>query len=270
MSEITVFSYSDYREYIEMKLKNKGFGRGGKARLAKFLSCQPSFVSQVLKNKSSFNLEQGFKLNSFFQHNPLAKEYFMVLIELDRAGTLELRNYFEEKRLQLIEKSKLIENQMSYDQLSEPEAIAYYSNWNHILIRNLIDIPEYKKTENLKKKLKLSDQDFEDALKFLVDKKLVYQDSTGKLQQGHTRLHVKKNSPIAKFGNITTRLQTIKLLEKPNYNSINYSSNMTIQKTQFEEFKKKLVTLIADLNDHLEKDSNANMMATLVIDFMEI
>ncbi|MEM7647383.1 MAG: hypothetical protein AAF203_10770, partial [Pseudomonadota bacterium] len=97
MVKITLFDYNDYREYMEFKLRSDQFGRGGKARLAQHLGCQPSFVSQVLKGKSSFSLEQAFKVNALFNHNPLEREYFMTLVEWDRAGSTELRTYFSQK-----------------------------------------------------------------------------------------------------------------------------------------------------------------------------
>lgn len=271
MSEITVFNYSDYRTYIEKKIKTKEFGRGGKAKMAVHLGCQPSFVSQVLKGKSSFSLEQGFKLNSFFRHNTLMKDYFMVLIERDRAGTFELQKYFESKQKDLLEKSKLIENQMEFDQISEGDAMVYYSNWNHVLVRNLIDIPKYKNTDVLREKLNLNKKDMAEVLDFLLKKDLVVKDKKGLLQIGHKRLHIKKGSPVAKFGNITTRLEMIKNLEKESYDSIHYTCNMTLAKNKLEEFKKRFVTLIAELNEELNDEQHeSETMATLVVDFAEV
>lgn len=270
MAEIAIFEYSNYRHYLEDILKSPAFGRGGRAHMAQHLNCQPSYVSQVLKGKSSLSLEQAFKVNTFLRHNPLQREYFMVLVEMDRAGTLELKQYYSTKRAELSEKSKLIENQMSYDQLSEADAVAYYSNWNNVLIRNLIDIPTFKTVEALKKKLNISEESFAKAFDFLVEKGLIRINAEGLLEQGHTRLHIKKQSPLAKFGHISTRLQMIKNYEKLNNNSLNYSSNVTLPRSSYEEFKKRFAALIVDLNAHLDEKQPAEMMATLVIDFMEI
>ena len=267
---MSIFEFKDYRAYIETRLKSDEFGRGGKAKLAEHLSCQPSFVSQVLKGKSSFSLEQGFKLNAFFKHNLLEKEFLMILIELDRAGTADLRSYFDSKREELVEKSKLIENQMSYDQLSEADTIAYYNNWNCILIRNLLDIPSLRTVKALKQKLKISESEFLEAFDFLREKGLIHEQENGELRQGHMRLHVKKKSPLAKYANITARLQMIKNYEKANSNSLNYGHYMTLPKKSFAIFKQRFVDLIVDLNSHLDEQTEPEMMAALIVDFMEI
>ncbi len=270
MSEIIIYDFCDYREYIELKLRRPEYGRGAKAQLAEHLGCQPSFVSQVLKDKSTFSLEQAFKLNRFFKHNALEQEYFMVLVEWDRAGTLELKKYFQSKREALVEKSKLIENQMSYDELSQEDAIAYFNNFHHVQIRNLIDIPALKNKKNLQKHMGITVKDFDTALGFLKEKGLVIENEQGELLQGQTRIHIKKESPLAKYANITARMQIIKKYDEIGYDSLNYGSYMTLPKKSFEEFKKRFVALIVDLNNHLEEEPEAEMMAALIVDFMEI
>ncbi|MCJ8276360.1 MAG: DUF4423 domain-containing protein [Bdellovibrionales bacterium] len=270
MSEISMFDHKDYRQYLEKKMRSELFGRGGKAKLAQHLNCQPSFVSQVLKGKSSFNLEQAFKINSFLKHNPLEKEYFMTLIEWDRAGTVELKEYFEEKRLELIEKSKLVEHQMEYDQLSKEDTAIYYSNVNHILARNLIEIPKYNTRSKLKKKLDINDQEFKEVMDFLIDPNLVSEKEDGTLEQGQVWIHLKKGSPIVKFANITARMHILKNFEQPGNSSMYYTSFVTLPRSSFDEFKKKFSDLIAEFNNHLQEEDKAEMMAALAVDFLEI
>lgn len=270
MSDIIIYDYNQFREYIELKLRSPNFGRGAKAKLAEHLGCQPSFVSQVLKDKSTFSLEQAFKVNDFLKHNPLEEEYFMVLVEWDRAGTMDLKKYFQTKRDDLKEKSKLIENQMSYDQLSKEDTIAYFNNFNHVLIRNLIDIPELKNKKNLRKRMDVTVKEFDTALDFLREKGLIHEDEKGNLAQGQTRIHVKKESPLAKYANITARMQIINKYDEIGYDSLNYGSYMTLPRKSFEEFKKRFVALVVELNNHLEEEPSADMMAALIVDFMEI
>lgn len=270
MSGVHLFDFKDYRDYLEKRLKSPDIGRGGKARLAAHLTCQPSFVSQVLKSKSTFSLEQAFKVNDFLNHNSLQREYFMVLVELDRAGTVELQDFYEGKRKQLIEKSKLIENQMEFEQLSEADSMAYYNNINHILIRNYIDIPQYKSPKSLQNKLNLSKAEFEKALDFMISKGLVKRNSRGELEQGQVRLHIKKDSPIATYANLKARWQIINRYEQGVEDSLNYGHYMTLSRKGYEEFKKRFRALIVDLNKHLEEDEEAEMMAALVVDFMEM
>ena len=270
MAEIILFDYLDYRQYLELKLRSKELGRGAKARLAEYLGCQPSFISQVLKSKSSFSLEQAFKVNGFLKHNPLEKEYFMSLVDWDRAGTVELKQYYEVKHKELIEKSKLVENQMEYEQLSEKDCIAYYNDFNHILIRNYIEIPGLNNEKSLQKKLNLSKREFDKALEFMLSKGLVKRNSRGELVQGHVRLHIKKDSPLATYVNLKARWQMISDYGKSPSDALNYMSYMTLPRSSFEDFKKRLRALIVDLNEHLHEEEGSDMMAALVIDYVEM
>lgn len=267
---MALFEYNAYRPYLEFRLSTKEYGRGGKSALAQHLSCQSSFVSQVLKEKSSFNLEQGFKINSFLKHNKLEADYFLVLIQLDRAGTTELKKYFESQRLDLIEKSKNIASQINYDRVPDSDIIKYYNNWSHVLIRNLVFIPDFQTEEGLKQKTGLTPKQFASSIEFLLKAGLIVK-KDDKYLPGHKKMHIEKDSPLAHYANITARLQAIQNYQKLKYNSFNFGAYIMLTKKNYEMIRSKLTQLIAELHNELTvEDLVPEVMSTLVIDFMEI
>lgn len=269
MSSLSIFEYQDYRAYVEDLLASEDYGRGAKGQLAAHLNCQPSFVSQVLKGKNTLSLEQGFKINSFFKHSRLERDYFMHLIEIDKAGTKELKDYFFKKLEEVKDKSKLIENHIEYDQLSETDTIAYYNNWNNIYARLLIQIPEYQTHTSLLKKMNIEKKELNHTLDFLISRKLVITDEEQNFKVGTARLHIKKNSPLSDFANSTTRLQNIHNLKRKQKNDISYCAYMTISEKNLATFKQRFVNLLSDLHESLENDKEEKV-CSLTLDFMEL
>lgn len=265
---LSLFSESDYRVYIEKKLKTEEFGRGSKAKLAEALGCQPSFISQVLKEKNSFSLEQGFKLNEFFKHSDLEKDYFMTLLELGRAGSYELKTYYETKRTELQKKAELVENRIKYNELSELDTMAYFSNWNNVLIRQLLNIPEFNTKSKIKEKLRLDKDEVEKCLNFLTEKKLILKEGNHFII-GPQKLHVKKGSPVAQFANAQARIQCLKKLNVGDENAVNFGAQLTLSEKNFKNFKLKLSDLLADFHKSLS-DDKPEKMCSLIIDFMEV
>lgn len=271
MSEITVFDYDNIRTFLEEQIRSPMFGRGTKAKIAQELACQPSYVSQVLNGQSFFSAEQALKVSRFFKLNRLEEEYFMTLLQVDRAGTKELSDYYDYRREEILEKSKLVENQMEYDKLSDANTIAFLNDWRHIQVRSLVEIPKYQYEKPLQKKLGVDDGEFSKIMGFMYETGLILKGSEGQLSQGQVRIHIEKKSPLAKYGNFTARMQILKNYDKSNEESLNYTFYMTLTKKKLEEFKKKLVAIAVDINEQVDQpDEDPEIMAALVIDLMEV
>ena len=87
----SIFKYQSYKTYLEDSLLCKG----KKGTFAKFVGCQPSFISQVLKGKPDLSLEQGLLANDFFEHSAAEAEHFLLLLQFHRAGSKRLRDHFK-------------------------------------------------------------------------------------------------------------------------------------------------------------------------------
>lgn len=85
-----VYEFKDYRKFLIQALGGESKRTGQRGALAEHLGCQSAYLSQVLKGVANFNLEQAFKVNQFFGHDPQASEYFLNLVQLERAGTRQL------------------------------------------------------------------------------------------------------------------------------------------------------------------------------------
>ncbi len=55
-------------------------------------------VSQVMAGSKDFTLEQAKKVAEYFVLPKFETDYFLLLVQIERAGTQDLKNYFREKR----------------------------------------------------------------------------------------------------------------------------------------------------------------------------
>jgi hypothetical protein len=90
---LDVFKYHSSMHYVRDFIQVKGHGY--KSAMARAMACQSAYVSRVLKDQASFSLEQAERLTRLFSHSHLESKYFLTMVARDRAGTPELRNFFE-------------------------------------------------------------------------------------------------------------------------------------------------------------------------------
>src|SRR5258708_7459585 len=107
--QLNIFEYSDYRKYLKAWLETAKRNRTANlSRLAEIAQVHATFLSHVLGGAKDLSLEQAAFISEYFAHTRLERDYFFILIQLDRAGTKVLRDYWQEKKAQLeLERNKL-------------------------------------------------------------------------------------------------------------------------------------------------------------------
>ena len=114
--EKTIYDYSDYKAYLVGRIASLPHGgRGFRAQLAEKIGIQKAFVSHVLQGNSHFNLEHAEKVNAVFQHNSEESHFFLLLVQLARAGTQTLRQYFQKQMEAIVQKRLLLESRVRND-----------------------------------------------------------------------------------------------------------------------------------------------------------
>src|ERR1039457_3217815 len=92
MSDMKLFEFDNYKEFVRKKLRgttNKGHGQY--SRIAEHLSIHTSMVSQVFGGEKHLTFEQACGICNYFGFTELETDYFIALVQLDRAGTPEAR-----------------------------------------------------------------------------------------------------------------------------------------------------------------------------------
>jgi len=242
---ITVFNFTDYKKYLSEKLAEIGkTERGLKQKVADHIGCQASYLSQVLNGKPDFTLDQAFKLNQVLHHDKVEAKYFILLVELSRAATKELKTFFLDqiKELQQM-RFDLKKRLRDTDHISNEDANKYYSTWFYSAIHIALAIPEYQNSKALSQKLHLPEDIVVEVIRFLESCGLI-ENIKGQYQFTKKRIHLDRNSDFVHRSHINWRSQSLQSVEKNLKSDLHFSTVFAVSKDDFENIKEVFIQAI--------------------------
>lgn len=83
-----IFSYLQYKNYLSDYLSAlPNGGHGFRSKLAQACGCRLSYVSEVFHRHANFSLEQAESINDLLRHTPEECDYFLLMVNFERAGS---------------------------------------------------------------------------------------------------------------------------------------------------------------------------------------
>lgn len=265
-----IFEFKDYKKFIRaFETSRKSFEKGFRSKLAELLGCQNGYISHVLNGDAHFSLEQGLGVARFLQLNERDKKYLLLLIEHARAGTKELRQYFE-KEIEVYREKHLDikERAVGARALSENEQTTYYSSWHYLAIHMLITLPGYDDRKSIANALRISEDAVTKALIFLLQTGLV-EEVRGKLKSGVTQIHLDRESPLIRQHHTNWRVAAIQSLTSESKSNVHYSTVSTLSKADAEKLRVEMVKFIESYIETV-KPSKEEEMYAFSLDFYNL
>lgn len=211
----SVFEAENYKKLVTERLKSfpKG-GYGQFRKIAERLRVHPVIITQVFKGPRDLSEEQAIELADYLGFTKLESQYFLVLVQKERAGTAKLKDHHEERRKELQNQSKDLKNRMVNSQILTEEAKAlFYSNWYYSGVRLASSIPVLNTPETIAQYLSLPLPTVHRVLEFLLAQGLVVQNEKG-LDMGPARTHVEANSPLVSRHHMNWRNKALQRMDK--------------------------------------------------------
>lgn len=266
---MSIYTFDDYKKYLDQVLSTEGEGRGRRSKLALALGCQTGFISQVISGAAHFSLEHGIKINQFLGHTKDEEHFFMLLLQKGKAGNRELVAYFESQILGLRNKKHEIQNRIGVSAtLDEKDYHIYYGQWYFAAIHILSSIPAFQTKESMAVKLNLSLNLVASVLEFLVSKGLVV--SEGNLYKiGKVRIHLDKKSPLIGKHHTNWRMEAIKSFEREGGEiDLHYSSILSLSPNDAKKIREFILELL-ERSEPILRDSPEENLYALCIDLFE-
>ncbi len=267
-----IFSYKSYKNYLNEYIHSqvKG-GRGLRMALAKHISVPLSHISQVLNGNSQLSMEQAEGTNEYLGHTNEESQFFLLLVQLERAGTKALKIRLKQHIDQVLERRLILKDRLGVKQtLTREDQAIFYSSWLYGAIHVMLTIPELQYKEALSEYLGISLKRTAEILEFLVSIGLAIQSENNRFLVGTTRIHLSSDSPMISKFHTNWRMLAIRSLEKENLNNdLHYSSVITISNEDFIKIKSMLVTCIEEVK-MIIKDSQAEGVHSFNLDFFKI
>lgn len=266
--EKSIFEFSHYRPYLRGRLEAAG-ARGSKAQIASVMGVQATYVSQVLQENAHLSLEQAEAANAFFNHTTHEAHFFLLMVQMDRAGTKTLREYFRRQMDEILKaRMVLIERLGKSQQLEEKDRSWYYASWIPSAVHIATTIPTLRTVENLAQALRLPTEKILETLEHLEGIGLVRKEGL-EFHPGQQQIRLGKDSHHILKHHTNWRLQAMQSLEREKINELHYSAVVSLSSSDVTKIKDLLLESIKN-NVDIIKDSKEEELFCLTMDFFDL
>lgn len=247
---LSIYEASSYRDFLADWIESRaGGGRGLRTRMAEEIGAGSGFVTQVFAGASQFSLEQGLRLARWMALGARETEFFILLLEHDRAGTPDLRQHFQSKMARMQEENKKLSHRL--ETKSVPTALdpaVYFSSWAYAGVHVALTCEGLDTEASLAKKLHLPPAQVRKVLEFLVAAGLAKLEN-GRYLTGEARMHLGVDSPWLLRHHLNWSLRALAAAEADLGKGTHYSSVVSLAKKDHKLVRE----ILTDAIDRIKK-----------------
>lgn len=262
---MSVILFDNYREVIHQKIKENSNVKGYKSKLAEALKIQSSYLSRVIAGTSDLTMEQAASLCDIWLLDKTESEYFLTLVNLERAGSEVLRS----RLLQMLDSIRKSNDGMPKVELKGVEmdfanAYDYFSFWLLPTIRSALEVEELRDIPALAKRLGQAPEVIENGLNKLASMNLVRKSTTGwEVVEGtflarNTRLHGSYHSAI--------RNKAAEVMLAGDTDGRYFTAVFCLKQKDYLQVKEKIYNLVKDVESLAGAPGNEEVVA-FTLDF---
>lgn len=258
MSQV-IFDYNDYKSYLRDIGDSRP--RGFRKALAAATGCQTAYISQVLNDSYHFSLEQAEAATQFLGLSKDEARCFILLVEIQRAGTPSLKRYFSEQLAEVRERHLMIKERIAVSNvLSEHNQGIYYSSWHASAVHMAVTIPKLQTRAALGRALRIPSRKLGEVLDFLASVGLVVKVGE-KYRPGSTQLHLPKDSPHIHQHHSNWRSHAVAQMHSEHAaEDLHYSSVSSLAATDVLKIKVILTQAISDAVQLIKKSPEEQLV----------
>lgn len=262
-----IFNYDDYKHYVRDRVvQMPSGGRGEWTKLAQALRIHSTRMSHIFKGSEHLTLEQGFELTRILGLRTAESDFFMDLLQFAKAGTADLKKYYEKKLKDSLVRSQELKTRLPSDRiLKDQERAIFYSNWYYSAIRLSTSLPGDHTVDSIARKFSLPKGLVSEVVHFLLATGLCVE-KNGKLSMGPSATHLESTSPLISRLHSNWRLKAIEGYLNLGDHGLAYTGPMSIRSRDAAEIRKILVKAIEDAARYSEIDP-ADSLYCLNVDF---
>ncbi|MBO9666053.1 MAG: TIGR02147 family protein [Bdellovibrio sp.] len=221
--------------------------KGLKGKLANAAGVSSTLISLILKGDKQLSLEQASDIADFIGLNDKENEYFFLLVDYGKAGTIPLREKLLKRIKEQQQLSKNTSRRIKKDrELTEEEKAVYYSSWIYTGVRNLSATGEFNDVQSISQRLNISPSMAAKALNFLLEHGLCKQEN-GKILYGPTYIHVDPDSPFVIKHLQNWHLRGFQYMDQYNESNLFYSCPMSLSKEAAAQIRMLLPKFIEEV-----------------------
>jgi uncharacterized protein (TIGR02147 family) len=250
---VNIYEARTYRDVVKGALAAEGEAhrRGAVRRLATFLRCHSTYVSQVTKGKADFSVDQATRFCLYARLPDDQAEFFLDLLQRDRAATKEARSHFQGRLdRRVAEQQDMKKRWRVAEALTAEQESKYYAAWIPQAVHLHCQLPGVHTPESLAGSLGITAEQTRRTLADLAVLGLVESTAKG-WQSRRDSVHLGKDSPNFVRSHVNWRLKTIADATTGGaMPGTHYSSVISMSEKTAREIDRLIL-------DHLEKTRDA-------------
>lgn len=262
---MSIIGEYNYRKIILSSLE---LAQGRAKKLSEHLGVSTAFISQVLSGQKNLTPDQAHLTAEFFGFTQLERQYFLKVVEWERAGHYRYKEQLKKELKQLEAESKVVAKRLQYQKVlkNEDKAI-FYSDWYYSAIRMYCDIKP-RTFEELADIIGTSKIEINNAIEFLLEKALLIEEN-GKYKIGTVSTHLEADSPFVLLHHSNWRKKALEHVRRESPTKIHYSSPMTLSAEDAEKIQTLLLEAIQSVGRIVDPSPSEQVMC-LNIDWFKL
>ncbi len=240
----TIFEFDTYIEFLKAKMKENSENWGLITKMAAAAGCQRSQLSRAVNEQVLLTLEQADGLCDFWNLSEIESDYFILLVELARAGSKRLKQRFLRKLKKIRNEQEDLSQRLNQASLGANEKeVVYYSAWYWSAIHILVSIPQFRTTTAIAARLSLPISLVQYCLENLERFELISKEGAGWSFSSQT-IHLPRRSPLIGIHHNNWRSRAMLASQNPLDDGIHYTVVQSVSMADYEKIKHQLLATI--------------------------
>ncbi len=236
-----LFLFNSYKPYLRNIARNE---RGILTRIAKAAGCELSYLSRSLSHEINITADQAFKISVYLKMPERERDYFLLLVEIERAGDKTYIDFLRSRCEQIIRENENLKNRVQRPLLKEDLGqFLYHSNWLYSAIHILLSIRTCQKVSEISRRLNIPAEQANHILEQLLSMGFIKKTSDHyEYVQGAT--HTPKDSPLVVMHHQNWRQRAVLDSQSPDSNGLHYTGVQSISFSDYKKIKSLLLKLL--------------------------
>lgn len=265
------WSAKGYRDIVNgfLGIVNERRPRGAIKALSEALECHSTFIALVLKGNADFSLEQAMKVCEHYRLSTQETEFFICLLQRDRAGTLPLKGFFQKQLNQLLENRMDIKKRLKSKELElSQKEVTYFNNWIYQAVHAATQI-DGQSSASISKFLKVPEDEVKSVLAHLESMALVQKEKSTWASTNNF-LHLSKDSSLIRQLHLTWKTKILADLQSGQpFEGAHYSGAITLSESDYRKVREMLIESLSRIRSVTQK-STSEKVCILSMDCYEL
>lgn len=263
-----IFELNDFRDVVRFYAEQKP--RGEYRRIAEALRMHTTLLSQIMSGKKCLTVEQAAILCEHINLSNAESDYFLLLVQKERAGNHKLKSIFERHIQSLKSQIKQVRNHVPESvAMTESDRALYYSSWQYALIRLATDIEKFQTADAISRQFSIPLERVNEILDFLKAKKLCQEVKKGHFKRTAKNTHIEAGSSLSVRHHQNWRTQSARLLEKMRDDDLAFTAPISLSTDDRAKIRHLLLDTISKIGKTVQ-DSEPEEIVYLGIDWLKV